>query len=79
MGDSDIGEMFLNFMLEKNCACLAGVDLTHYVSKGELVGEVQRHLVRWNRCLILDGRNVLPLSNGARYGSCQRNDHGGSK
>jgi hypothetical protein len=28
---------------------------------------------------MLDGRNVLPLSNGARDGTCQRNDHGGSK
>jgi hypothetical protein len=28
MGDSAIGEMFLNFMLGGNCACLAGVDLT---------------------------------------------------
>jgi hypothetical protein len=45
MGDSDIGEMFLNFMLEENCACLAGVDLTHYVPKGETDGEGRRHLV----------------------------------
>jgi hypothetical protein len=52
MGDSYIGEMFLNFMLEENCACLEGVDLTHYVPKGELDGEVQRHLVRWNICLM---------------------------
>jgi hypothetical protein len=34
MGDSDIGEMFFKFMLEENCACLAGVDLAHYVPKG---------------------------------------------
>jgi hypothetical protein len=53
MGDSDIGEMFfLNFMLEENCACLAGVDLTQYVPKGELAGEGQRHLVRCNRFLM---------------------------
>jgi hypothetical protein len=32
--------------------CLAGVDLTHYVPKGELTGEVIRHLVRWNRSLM---------------------------
>jgi hypothetical protein len=39
MGDSDIGKMFLNFMLEENCACLVGVDLTHYMPKGELAEE----------------------------------------
>jgi hypothetical protein len=39
------GEMFLNFMLEENCACLAGLDLTHYVPKGELAGDGRRHLV----------------------------------
>jgi hypothetical protein len=52
MGDSDIGEMFLNFMLEENCAFLAGVDLTHYVPTVELAGEDRRHLVRWNICLM---------------------------
>jgi hypothetical protein len=35
MADSDIGEMFLNFILEERCTRLAGVDLTHYVQKGE--------------------------------------------
>jgi hypothetical protein len=35
MDDSDIGEMFLNFMLEERCAILAGVDLTHYVQRSE--------------------------------------------
>jgi hypothetical protein len=35
MADSDIGEMFLNFMLEERCARLAGVDLTHYMERGE--------------------------------------------
>jgi hypothetical protein len=35
MADSDIGEMFLNFMLEERCARLAGVDLTHYMQRGE--------------------------------------------
>jgi hypothetical protein len=52
MGDSDIGEMFLNFMLVEKCACLAGVHLTHYVPKGELTGEGRRHIVRWNICLM---------------------------
>jgi hypothetical protein len=44
--------MFLNFMLEEKCACLEGVDLTHYIPKGELAGEGRMHLVRWNRCLM---------------------------
>jgi hypothetical protein len=31
MADYDIGEMFLNFMLEEICSRLAGVDMTHYM------------------------------------------------
>jgi hypothetical protein len=50
MADYDIGEMFLNFMLEERCARLAGVDLTHYVERGEGALEGGRHLVQWGRC-----------------------------
>jgi hypothetical protein len=49
MGDSDIGEMFLNLMLEENCACLVVVDLTHYILKGELAEEGRRHLVQCSK------------------------------
>jgi hypothetical protein len=66
MGDSDIGEMFLNFMLEENCACLAGVYLTPYVPKGELTGEGRRHLVRWNRWLM--GGTFSPYQTGQGIG-----------
>jgi hypothetical protein len=52
MADSDIGEMFINFMLEEKCARLAGVDLTHYVERGEASLERKRHLVRRGRCLM---------------------------
>jgi hypothetical protein len=52
MADSDIGEIFLNFMLEERCARLAGVYLTHYVEMGEGALEGKRHLVRWGRCLM---------------------------
>jgi hypothetical protein len=52
MTDSDIGEIFLNFMLEERCARLAGVDLTRYVEKGEDALDGKRHLVRWGRCLM---------------------------
>jgi hypothetical protein len=45
MADSDIGEMFLNIMLEERCVMLAGVDLIHYVEKGEGELEGKRHLV----------------------------------
>jgi hypothetical protein len=34
MADSEIGEIFLNFMLEERCVRLTGVDLTHLVGKG---------------------------------------------
>jgi hypothetical protein len=46
MEESDIGEIFLNFMLKERCARLAGVDLTHYVEKGEDAPDGKRHLVR---------------------------------
>jgi hypothetical protein len=49
MGDSDIGEMCLNFMLEENCACLAGVYLTYYVPT---VGLVEH---------MFDGRDIISL------------------
>jgi hypothetical protein len=52
MTDSDIGEMFLNLILEERCARLAGVDLTRYVEKGEGASKGNRHLVRWGRCLM---------------------------
>jgi hypothetical protein len=66
MGDSDIGGMFLNFMLEGNCACLAGVDLTHYAPKGELAGEGRRHLVWCNICLM--GGMFSPYQTGQGMG-----------
>jgi hypothetical protein len=52
MVDSDIGEIFLNFMLEESCARLAVVYLTHYVEKGEDAQDFRRHLSRWVRCLM---------------------------
>jgi hypothetical protein len=36
MVDSDVGEMFLNFMLEERCARFAGVDITLYVKEGKV-------------------------------------------
>jgi hypothetical protein len=33
MGDIDIGEMFLNFILESRCSYLPGVDLTNYINQ----------------------------------------------
>jgi hypothetical protein len=66
MGDSHIGDFFLNFMMEENCACLTGVDLTHYVPKGELAGEGRRHLVQWNRGLM--GGNFSPYQTGQGMG-----------
>jgi hypothetical protein len=52
MADSDIGQMFLNFMLEERCARLARVDLTHYVERGEGALEGKIHLIWWGRCLM---------------------------
>jgi hypothetical protein len=69
MADSDIGERFLNFMLEERCARLAGVDLTHYVERVKGAIEGKRNLVWWY---------FFSLSNWTRSGPCQRNDHGRS-
>jgi hypothetical protein len=66
MADFDIGQMFLNFMLEERCARLAGVDLTHYVQMGEGAPEGKRHLVRWGRCLM--GGTFYPYQTGQGMG-----------
>jgi hypothetical protein len=63
---SDIGEMFLNFMLEERCARLVGVHLTHYVKKGEGGPDGKRHLVRRGRCLM--GRTPPPYKTGQGMG-----------
>jgi hypothetical protein len=47
MGKIDIGEIFLNFILEARCSYLDGVDLTTYIE--QLCGE-PRHCARWVRC-----------------------------
>jgi hypothetical protein len=47
MGDLDVGEMFLNFILEARCSYLARVDLSKYIQ--ELVGN-PRHWARWGSC-----------------------------
>jgi hypothetical protein len=66
IADSDIGEMFLNIMLEERCARLTGVDLTHYVEMGECALEGKRHLVRWGRCLV--GGTFSPYQTGKGMG-----------
>jgi hypothetical protein len=66
MADSDIGEMFLNFMLEERCARLTGVDLTHYVHRGEGALEGKIHLVRWGRCSM--GGTFYPYQTGQGMG-----------
>jgi hypothetical protein len=42
MGDIDVGEIFMNFILEARCSYLAGVDLSKYIeqSGGEPLGVV---------------------------------------
>jgi hypothetical protein len=69
MADSDIGELFLNFMLEERCARLAGVDLTHCVEMGEGALKGKIHLVRWGRCLM--GGTFSPYQTGKGMGRAQ--------
>jgi hypothetical protein len=57
MSDLEIAVMFLNFMIEAKCQRLAGVDLMHYIEEVEgALGQVP------------NGRNFLPLPDGARHG-----------
>jgi hypothetical protein len=65
MADSDIGEMFLDFVLEERCARLVGVYLTHHVEKGEGAPDGKRpHLVRWGRCLMGGGFSPYQTGHG---------------
>jgi hypothetical protein len=48
MADTDLGEMFLNFVLNKTLRKLAGVDVTHYREGPEELQEVCWE--RWMRC-----------------------------
>jgi hypothetical protein len=50
MTDLDIGEMFLNFILEASCAQLVWVDLTKYLLKGR--PSTKRQLMIWGRCFM---------------------------
>ena len=52
--DSDLGEMFLNFPLDKDIQLSSGIDLTPYkkdleISHPELKGESNRLIAVWNR------------------------------
>ena len=49
LGDNDVGEMFLNFMLHKEVRLLCGVDFTLYFPE-ELLEEHQVLWERWTRC-----------------------------
>jgi hypothetical protein len=66
MADSGIEEMFLNFILVERCARLVGVDLTHYVQRGEGALEGKMHLVRCGRYLM--GGNFSPYQTGLGMG-----------
>jgi hypothetical protein len=59
MGDIDVGEMFLNFILTEELRCLAGVDLTLFV-------EHEGEGVLWERW----GRALMGFT-GSPYQACQ--------
>jgi hypothetical protein len=48
MADTDIGEMFLNFVLHESLQELAGVDVTHYQDGSE--AGIEARWERWVRC-----------------------------
>jgi hypothetical protein len=55
LGDLDLGEMFLNFKLHPFVQPYAGVDLTAYISKDEVLKQEGPNAVcweRWSRCLM---------------------------
>ena len=49
MSDKDVGEMFLNFILQESVQALCGVDLTLYFPDGVLE-ETSVLWERWTRC-----------------------------
>lgn len=59
MGDMDIGEMFLNFILHEYMQALCGVDLTEVFEAVDLIF-CQKHLLweRWVCCTM--GLKYLP-------------------
>lgn len=48
MADTNLGEMFLNFVLHESLRELAGVDVTHYCNDAETTGDTCWE--RWTRC-----------------------------
>lgn len=52
MGDIDIGEMFLNFMIDPEIWKFCGVDISHYIGKGDGPGPPKAVWERWERCLM---------------------------
>ena len=66
MGDNDLGEMFLNFMLDEKTQDLCGVDVTPYFeeeTKGGIIWE------RWNRCLM--GLKPSPHNAALSFGNAE--------
>jgi hypothetical protein len=62
MADLDIGEMFLNFILEARCAQLAGVYLTNYLLKG--IPSTKRHVMMWGRCFMVETSSPYQTGQG---------------
>jgi hypothetical protein len=47
MGDMDVGEMFLNFVLHESMQALCGIDLTEFFGKSGLTGKPKIKWERW--------------------------------
>jgi hypothetical protein len=66
MGDNDVGEMFLNFIMHSDLRELCGIDLTDFMPEGTKDPSTLRFCVRWNRnAMGLKGSPYFSVQGGA--------------
>jgi hypothetical protein len=66
MGDNDVGEMFLNFIMHSDLRELCGIDLTDFMPGGTKDPSTLRFCVRWNRnAMGLKGSPYFSVQGGA--------------
>jgi hypothetical protein len=66
MGDNDVGEMFLNFIMHSDLRELCGIDLTDFMPEGSKDPSTLRFCVRWNRnAMGLKGSPYFSVQGGA--------------
>jgi hypothetical protein len=66
MGDNDVGEMFLNFIMHSDLREVCGIDLTDFIPEGGRNAKTGRFWVRWCRnAMGLKGSPYFSVQGGA--------------